>query len=157
MHTIIRQCVLLVLAALCQPVRSGAAQGGQGVPTPESVLGFRVGADFNLASYDESIAYFQRLSATSDRVQLREIGRTSEGRRWYIALISTAENLANVERYIPVEVRLDFYGLSRLVNKMSQDKLSGDMLIKNDNGDTILRLGITDGESTLDREPGAAS
>jgi hypothetical protein len=66
-------------------------------------------------------------------------------------------DLANVERYIPVEVRLDFYGLSRLVNKMSQDKLSGDMLIKNDNGDTILRLGITDGESTLDREPGVAS
>ena len=66
-------------------------------------------------------------------------------------------DLANAERYIPVEVRLDFYALSRLVNKMSQDKLSGDMLIKNDNGDTILRLGITDGESTLDREPGAAS
>ncbi len=102
MHTIIRRCVLLVLAALCQPVRSGAAQA---MPTPESVLGFRVGADFNLASYDESIAYFQRLSATSDRVELREIGRTSEGRRWYIALISTAENLANVERYREIAQR----------------------------------------------------
>ena len=66
-------------------------------------------------------------------------------------------NLANVERYIPVEMRLDFYALSRLVSKMSQDKSTGDMLMKNDNGDTILRLGITDGESTLDREPGAAS
>jgi len=63
--------------------------------------------------------------------------------------------LANVERFIPVEVRLDFYGLSRLVNNMSQDKLTGDMLIKNDNGDTILRLAIIDGEATLDREPGA--
>ena len=63
-------------------------------------------------------------------------------------------NLANAERYIPVEVRLDFYGLSRLVNKMSQDKLTGDMLIKNDNGETILKLGITDGETALDRVPG---
>jgi hypothetical protein len=64
--------------------------------------------------------------------------------------------LANAERYMPVEVRLDFYALCRLVNKMSQDKLSGDMLIKNDSGDTILKLGITDGQMTLDREPGEA-
>ncbi len=64
-------------------------------------------------------------------------------------------SLANAERYIPVEVRLDFYALARLVNKMSQDKLTGDMLIKNDAGDTILKLGITDGDMTLDREPGA--
>ncbi len=67
-----------------------------------------------------------------------------------------ANNLANAERYIPVEVRLDFYALSRLVNKMSQDKLTGDMLIKNDAGQAILKLGITDGDTTLDREPGEA-
>ena len=63
-------------------------------------------------------------------------------------------NLANAERYIPVEVRLDFYALMRLVNNMSQNKSTGDMEIKNAGGNTILRLGITDGESTLDREPG---
>ncbi|MHC5059705.1 MAG: hypothetical protein ACYTFK_01280 [Planctomycetota bacterium] len=63
-------------------------------------------------------------------------------------------SLANAERYIPVEVRLDFYGLSRLVNKMSQDKLTGDMLVKNEAGQTILKLGITDGDTTLEREPG---
>jgi hypothetical protein len=60
------------------------------------------------------------------------------------------------ERYIPIEVRLDFYGLSRLVNKMSQDKLTGDMEIKNTAGDTILKLGITDGASEVDRDPATA-
>jgi hypothetical protein len=63
--------------------------------------------------------------------------------------------LANVEKYIPVEVRLDFYALSRLVSNMSQDKLTGDMLLKNDSGDTILKLGIADSAATLDRVPGA--
>jgi len=62
--------------------------------------------------------------------------------------------LTYAERYIPVEVRLDFYGLLRLVNKMSQDKLTGDMLIKDAAGDTILKLGIADGSQTLDRDPG---
>ena len=65
--------------------------------------------------------------------------------------------LANAERYIPVEVRLDFYGLARLVNRMSQSKLNGDMLIQDGSGNTILKLGITDGESTLDREPQVVS
>ena len=65
--------------------------------------------------------------------------------------------LATVERYIPVEVRLDFYGLSRLVNRMSQSKLNGDVLIQDGSGNTILKLGIDDGESTLDREPQAVS
>lgn len=64
-------------------------------------------------------------------------------------------NLANVEKYIPVEVRLDFYALSRLVSNMSQNKLTGDMLLKNNSGDTILKLGITDSAATLDRVPGA--
>ncbi len=65
--------------------------------------------------------------------------------------------LGNAERYVPVEVRLDFYGLMRLVNSMTQSKVNGDMLIKDDSGDTVLKLGITDGVSELDRVPGAES
>jgi hypothetical protein len=69
------------------------------VPTPESMLGFAVGSDFELATYEQSLEYFQRLAATSDRVELRGVGRTSFGRPWYVALISSAENLRDVERY----------------------------------------------------------
>ena len=65
-------------------------------------------------------------------------------------------SLANAERYIPIEARLDFYGLMRLVNKMSQDKVTGDMAIKDSSENTILKLGITDGEGILEREPGTA-
>ncbi len=65
-------------------------------------------------------------------------------------------NLANAEQYIPVEVRLDFYALMRLVNKMSQNKSTGDMAIKDSSGNTILELSITDVVSTLDRDPGIA-
>jgi hypothetical protein len=64
-----------------------------------------------------------------------------------------SNKLANAERYIPVEVRLDFYALMRNVYKMSQDKLTGDMEIKNSGGGTILILDITDGDSEVVREP----
>jgi hypothetical protein len=68
-----------------------------------------------------------------------------------------SNKLADAERYIPVEVRLDFYALARLVNRMSQDKLSSDMSIKDSAGDTILCLAITENATTLERDPGVAS
>jgi hypothetical protein len=68
-----------------------------------------------------------------------------------------SNGLINIERYIPVEVRLDFYALARLVNRMSQSKLNGEMLVQDGGGNTILKLGITDSESMLERIPGAKS
>lgn len=65
--------------------------------------------------------------------------------------------LANAERYIPVEVRLDFYALGRLVNRMSQDKVTGDMSVKDAAGQTILKLEMTENEGLLERTPGAGS
>lgn len=59
------------------------AAAAASVPTHESVLGFTVGADFHLASYDESIAYFRALDEASDELELRQVGETSEGRPFY--------------------------------------------------------------------------
>lgn len=76
------------------------------LPTPESVLGHRVGADFRLIDYRQSIDYFRRLAAASDRIRLLEVGRTSQGRPWTIALISSPANLADVERLRGIAQRL---------------------------------------------------
>ncbi|MEJ2206513.1 MAG: hypothetical protein P8170_20665, partial [Gemmatimonadota bacterium] len=76
------------------------------IPSPQSVLGISVGADFQLATYEQSLDYFRRLDAASDRLELREVGVTSYGRPWYVALSSSAENLRNVERYREIARRL---------------------------------------------------
>ena len=65
--------------------------------------------------------------------------------------------LSNAERFIPVEVRLDFYALMRLVNKSSQSKTTGDIAIKDSSNNTILELAITETESELRRDPQSAS
>jgi hypothetical protein len=78
------------------------------IPTPQSVIGFEVGADFELATYEQSLEYFQRLDAASDRLELQEVGRTSFGRPWYVALISSADNLRNAERYREIAHRLAY-------------------------------------------------
>ena len=76
------------------------------IPTPESVLGQRVGADFFLATFEESIEYFEQLDAATDRLELREVGRSSFGRPVYIALVSSAENLRNLDRHREIALRL---------------------------------------------------
>ncbi len=109
---------LVVIATLVGPLPQAAAQQTESppapgavarpstLPTPESVLGFPVGADFKLATYEQSIAYFKALAAASDRIQLLDVGTTSFGRQWYLAVISSPDNLAKLERYRAIAQRL---------------------------------------------------
>lgn len=98
--------VVLSFAAVAFIVSPLGAQ----IPTPESVLGFPAGADFELATYEQSLEYFQRLDAASDRVMLQEVGTTSMGRPWYVAIISSAANIRDVERYRQIAHRLAYPG-----------------------------------------------
>ncbi|MEM7357461.1 MAG: M14 family zinc carboxypeptidase, partial [Acidobacteriota bacterium] len=103
MHqTLGRHLGLLALACLV----ASPATAQSSIPTPESVLGARVGDDFFLATYEESMAYFHQLAAASDRVELRRIGKTSFGRDWYLAIISSAENLARLDEIQATALRL---------------------------------------------------
>jgi hypothetical protein len=76
------------------------------VPTPESVLGHKPGDDFYLASYDESLAYFQKLAASTDKLKLVKAGKTTQGRDWYFAIISSPQNLRDFEKYRDAAKRL---------------------------------------------------
>jgi hypothetical protein len=76
------------------------------VPTPESVLGHRPGDDFYLATYDESREYFHKLAASSNRIKLITVGKTTRGLDWEIAIISSPENLANLDKYKNISRKL---------------------------------------------------
>ena len=76
------------------------------IPTPESVFGFRVGADFKLIDYDESIRYFQQLAQKSDRIKLVDVGKTSTGHAWTLAIISSPQNLARLDALTQIAQKL---------------------------------------------------
>lgn len=83
------RCVLLCLLVAF----TLAAQ----VTSPEAFFGFKPGADYKLATYDEIHSYFRKLSTESDRIKLVEIGSSSEGRPVIMAVISSPRNLAKLE------------------------------------------------------------
>jgi Zinc carboxypeptidase len=93
---------LAAAIAAFQPVASAAQQ----VPAPSSVFGFNVGADSQLFTYDQSIEYFRRLAAASQYIRLLEVGKTSFGKPWTIALISSPANLARIDEFRRINQRL---------------------------------------------------
>jgi hypothetical protein len=74
--------------------------------SPEEVFGFRPGDDYKLASYEQMERYYRQLAAESDRVTLREIGESVLGRPLFLLTISSAENLANIDRYRDISAQL---------------------------------------------------
>src|SRR5215469_11125090 len=90
---------------LCAFFLCGASACAQ-VPTPESVLGYKPGADFHLATYDDALGYFRKVAAASNRIKLVNVGKTTRGLDWWIAFISNPENLAELDHYKDISRRL---------------------------------------------------
>lgn len=72
---------------------------GQEVPSPKEFFGFEIGTNYHLANYQQTEAYFKKLSETSDKVKLVPIGKTEEGRTMYTLIISSPKNLAELKKY----------------------------------------------------------
>src|SRR5688500_7416937 len=72
---------------------------GQTAPSPKSVLGCHPTDDKTIADWSQITNYFQKLDAASDRVLVREIGKTTLGKPMIVAFISSPENIKNLEKY----------------------------------------------------------
>src|SRR5580765_2159214 len=82
------------------------AQPAPKITTPKEALGFNLGDDYQVANYTQLEKYWKQLAAESDRMKLVDIGATAEGRRQYMAIVSSPENLRNLDRYKDVARRL---------------------------------------------------
>ena len=68
------------------------------VPTPESALGFGIGERH--PRHDQVINYLQQVAASSTRLQIEEMGRTTQFRSQILLTISSPENLSNLEKIL---------------------------------------------------------
>ncbi len=85
-----------------QTAKSSTAQK-LAVPAPREVIGFTPGDDYKLASWAQFVEYFKKLDAASDRVMFQELGKTTLGRPFTLATISSPENLKKLDRYREIQ------------------------------------------------------
>ena len=106
-----RTVLSLALAGACVlaawPARPAAAPA---VPSPEQFIGFRVGADNQLARWDTIVAYLRAVAAASDRVRVRDLGTSTDGAPFLALEIASPDTLKGIDRYRQLERKLYFQG-----------------------------------------------
>lgn len=67
------------------------------VHSPEEFFGFQLGADRKIARWDKIVDYFTHLEETSDRIQVTNMGPSTEGNPFLLVTITSPANLAQLE------------------------------------------------------------
>jgi hypothetical protein len=101
--------ILALVVLLGVPVARAVAQtpaAPSPVTTPRAALGFAIGDDYQLATYDQFVDYWRTLDRESSRMQVVEIGTTEEGRPHLAAIVTAPENFARLDRYKEISQRL---------------------------------------------------
>jgi hypothetical protein len=92
----------IVLLLLCLT----AVQAQTRITTPREQFKFNIGDDYFLANYTQYAEYLKKLDRESDRLTVEEIGKSSEGRPIYLAIITSPENHRKIAQYREISERL---------------------------------------------------
>jgi zinc carboxypeptidase len=90
---------LMAAPLVAQRPRQGRTLPPVVIPTPRSVLGFDPGDDRKLVEWPVLVRYFEALAKASDRVDYRELGKTTLGAPFIALAISSPQNLKRLDYY----------------------------------------------------------
>ena len=83
-----------------------SSASSQTIPKPEDIIGFKPGADFHLATYKQAIEYFNALEKSTSRMKIFSMGETAMGQDMIYMVISSEDNMRNLDRYREISARL---------------------------------------------------
>ena len=78
----------------------------QQITSPEAFFGFQLGSDLKIARWDHIVDYFRLLEEQSDKIQVIDMGLSTEGHPFLFVIISSPENLANLARLREVNAQI---------------------------------------------------
>ncbi len=73
---------------------------------PEKYFGFKMGEDKKLIGWDEIVSYFNYVDKNSDRVIVEELGKTTLGKPFIVAIASSSKNMSNIQRLKTIQRQL---------------------------------------------------
>jgi Zinc carboxypeptidase len=97
----------IAIAATLATASAALPSAQRSVPSPASVIGWEPCADYKLATYEQIEDYFRTLAAAvPGRVRLVDIGKTTEGRTQVLAIVSSEDNLRQLDHFKSIARRL---------------------------------------------------
>ena len=79
---------------------------GQTPRSPEDYFGHVMGADRKLIDWKQIVDYFSYLDGQSDRVTVQELGKTTLGKPFLMAIITSASDMPKLDRYREIQQAL---------------------------------------------------
>jgi len=73
------------------------------ISSPEKTFGFKMGDDRKLIDWTQIVSYFNTVDEQSNRVVVQELGRSTLGKPFLLAIISSEANIKNLERYKSIQ------------------------------------------------------
>ena len=92
------------------------------ITTPKEHFGFNIGDDYHLANFTQTEAYFKILAQQSDRIKLEVIGKTEENRDQPMLIVSSPENLSQLNFYKSIAQKISEGGIKRTRSQTTLEK-----------------------------------
>jgi len=105
-HKFLNQIRILVIILVALGFLSQTARAQQKATSPEEFFGFRLGSDRKIARWDKIVEYYRILERESGNIKVIDMGPSTMGNPFLVVIISSEENLANLDRLKVVNAQL---------------------------------------------------
>jgi hypothetical protein len=105
-HKFLNQIRILVIILVALGFLSQTARAQQKATSPEEFFGFRLGSDRKIARWDKIVEYYRILERESGNIKVIDMGPSTMGNPFLVVIISSEENLANLDRLKVVNAKL---------------------------------------------------
>jgi hypothetical protein len=102
----LRTLHMLALGLLVLGFMTQIAQAQKKVTSPKEFFGFELGSDRKIARWDKIIDYYTLLEKESGKLKVINMGPSTMGNPFLLVIISSPENLANLDRLQEVNAKI---------------------------------------------------
>ena len=85
---------------------TSTAEAQKKVTSPNDFFGFELGSDRKIARWDKIVDYFKLLESESRKINVINMGPSTEGNPFLLVIISAPDNLANLDRLQEVNAKI---------------------------------------------------
>ncbi|MFC2160448.1 M14 metallopeptidase family protein [Acidobacteriota bacterium] len=102
----VRISILCLLGLVIFGINSSWVWAQTEITSPEEFFGFQLGSDRKIARWDKIVEYYNLLKSESDKIEVINMGPSTEGNPFLLVIISSKENLSNLEKLKDINTKI---------------------------------------------------